>query len=105
MQQTGPVYLVRAMHKSVPTIRVDPTIVFFLSPGPCRIIAQVNIVRAVEVKGSQKSKLRIGVDDCIQKIAIKLANKIIHQRHLCGANQHTSSENKLKTMICVRFIY
>lgn len=76
-----------------------------ISPASWRIIAQVSKVMAIEVKGNQKSKLRIVVDDCIQNIAIKLAIKIIHDRHLRGANQHTSSEKMLKTRICVRFIY
>jgi hypothetical protein len=69
------------------------------------MIAHVSIVRAIDVNGSQKSRLRIAVDGCIQKIARILPPRRSHQRHRKGTNQDTSSENKLNTIICVRFIY
>lgn len=105
IQQTGPVYLVKAITKIVPMITAVPSNVVFLFPGLCRMIAQVITVRLIDAKGNQKSRLRIEVVDCIQKIATRLLPRRIHHRHLGGENQHTSSEKMLKTRICVRFIY
>jgi hypothetical protein len=104
-QQTGPVYLVKAMNKIVPTITAVPSNVFLLFAGLCRMIAQVITVRLIDAKGNQKSRLRIEVDDCIQKIATRLLPRRIHHRHLFGVNQQTDSENVLQIKICVRFIY
>ena len=45
-----------------------------------RMIAQVNMVRAIDAAGSQKSKFRIGVDACSQKTASRLPTSRNHPR-------------------------
>jgi len=65
------------------------------------VTAQTNIVSRMERVGSQKSRLRIGVEGCSQKMASRLATNISQFRQAFGAISPISRAVALVTRIGV----
>lgn len=105
MQQRDPVYLVKLIKRTIPTM-TDAVNRFDWESfsGEIRISTQARTTMQIEAIGNQKSKLRIGVDGCSQNNANTLLIRITHLCRRTGAIQTMMAEITLITRMLSIFI-